>query len=379
MGPLILLLLMQKTFSFYRNLHKKSFIILFLALSLFAIYEPNTAHSQEQSIFDWFFSFMSDEKTTYVDNITYLENQNEYLNDQINDLNAKNNKLNNQINDLYLENEKLSNDMSYWSFQNKQLENDKTRLKNIITSMEKEREEISDNIEIFQKELESYMNMYEETAESERLNFVNQLTDKYKIFIHDGKINWNVQDGSNNPYTWVIPILSYEDAIRYNDDYSTRKIRDGNNQIYKIAKLEPFVDRVFTKVIDNVWLNSNSNNDFVYNVWYIVNQLTVYSTEIGEYPRYSVETLSRGGGDCEDMAILIVDMLRSSKHTKNWDIQFMIVDSNNLDSPITPNHVIIKIAHPEIDGFYYLEPTAKTWDAAMQHNGKFISGWVESI
>ena len=253
MSPLILSLLMQKAFSFYRNLHQKSFIILFLALSLFAIYVPNTAHSQEQSIFDWFFSFMDDEKTTYVDNIKYLENQNGYLNGQINDLNVKNNNLNNQINDLYLENEKLNNDVSYWSFQNTQLENDKTRLKNIITSMEKERKEIADNIEIFQKELESHMNMYEKTAESERLNFVNQLTDKYKIFIHDGKINWNIQDGSNNPYTWVIPIMSYEDAIRYNDDYSTRKVRDENNQIYKIAKLEPFVDRVFTKVIDNVW------------------------------------------------------------------------------------------------------------------------------
>ena len=379
MDPLILSLLMKKAFSFHRNLHQKSFIILFLTLSLFAIYVPNTAHSQEQSIFDWFFSFMGDEKTTYVDNITYLENQNEYLNDQINDLNAKNNKLNNQINDLYLENEKLSNDVSYWSFQTKELKNDKIRLKNTITMMEDERQEIIDNLEIFKTEFKSYMTNYEETIESETLNLVNTLADQYKITIHDGKINWNVRDGSNNYYTWEMPILSYENTIRYNDDYSIRKVSDVNKRIHKIAKLEPFVDHSFTKVIDNVWLNSNSNDNFVYNVWYIVNQLTVYSTEIGEYPRYSLETLSRGGGDCEDMAILIVDMLRSSKHTKNWDIEFMIIDSNNLNDPISPNHVIIKIKHPDNDGYYYLEPTAKTWDAALQHNGKRISGWVETI
>ena len=209
-------------------------------------------------------------------------------------------------------------------------------------------------------------------------NYVKGLEEKSKITIYDQKIHWNVKDGSNNSYHWILPIQTFENKVKYNTDYDVRKLANSNtNEKFNVAKLEPFVQKRFGGVIDSVWDNSESEFDFVYNVWSITNNLTVYSEDIGEYPRYAEETLGRGGGDCEDLAILIVDLILSSSHTKNWDIELWAMDSNNPQSPKDVNHVIILIDYG--GGGYWLEPTAQTWESAMKWNDYDIRGWGEQI
>jgi len=61
--------------------------------------------------------------------------------------------------------------------------------------------------------------------------------------------------------------------------------------------------------------------------------LTTFSEDIGEYPRYALETLTRKGGDCEDLVIRMAYMLRSSLHTRNWEIQMIHFDSKNPTNP----------------------------------------------
>ena len=209
-------------------------------------------------------------------------------------------------------------------------------------------------------------------------NYVKDLEKKSKITIYDQKIHWNVKDGSGNQYSWEIPIQTFEHKIKYNTGYDVRGLTNTDaNEYYVVARLEPFVQKIFGNVISDVWDNSNSNDNFVYNIWSIVNNLTVYSEDIGEYPRYAEETLGRGGGDCEDLAILIADLILSSPHTKNWDVEMWYIDSDNPRSPETVNHVIIWID----DGNYryFLEPTAKTWDSALVWNSYEVTGWIEQI
>ena len=68
-----------------------------------------------------------------------------------------------------------------------------------------------------------------------------------------------------------------------------------------------------------IYYNSNSNSDFIWEVWNIASQLTEYRPDrddgyyVGDQGRYALDTLYRGGGDCEDLAILIADMLVSNK------------------------------------------------------------------
>lgn len=59
--------------------------------------------------------------------------------------------------------------------------------------------------------------------------------------------------------------------------------------------------------------------DFLYETWNIVSQLMVYSEDIGETPRYPLETFLAGGGDCEDTAILFASMIIAAP--VDWDVQ----------------------------------------------------------
>ncbi len=129
----------------------------------------------------------------------------------------------------------------------------------------------------------------------------------------------------------------------------------------------------FTDVIDDIFDNTNSDEDFIYEVWYITSQLTTYSTDIGEFPRYALETLSRGSGDCEDTAILIADMLRSSTHTKNWTIQLVYFDSDSPSLALDVNHVAVLVDTGKYS--YIVESTAKDDVTMNMWNNANISGW----
>ena len=69
-------------------------------------------------------------------------------------------------------------------------------------------------------------------------------------------------------------------------------------------------------------------SDFIWEVWYIVSQLTEYNSDqdyyVGDEGRYALDTLARGGGDCEDLVILIADMLMSSETYKGLDVRIYL-------------------------------------------------------
>ena len=57
--------------------------------------------------------------------------------------------------------------------------------------------------------------------------------------------------------------------------------------------------------------------DFVWEVWTLVSQLTVYDKDVDEFSegRYALETLTRTGGDCEDLALLdYLDYMHPYRH-----------------------------------------------------------------
>ena len=55
------------------------------------------------------------------------------------------------------------------------------------------------------------------------------------------------------------------------------------------------------------------------------------------------------GGDCEDLAILIADILVSSKCTKDWTIQYVYMDADNPTSANDLNHVILYVNDKLVD------------------------------
>lgn len=100
-----------------------------------------------------------------------------------------------------------------------------------------------------------------------------------------------------------------------------------------------------------------------YNEWELVNlvidfvQSLEYQTETGEYPKYPIETLKDGGGDCEDTAILLSAVLD--------ELGFDCV----MLSP--PGHMAVGLAITGATGkhyvyagknYYYVETTGMNWE-----------------
>ena len=199
---------------------------------------------------------------------------------------------------------------------------------------------------------------------------------KNSTVIENGKIKWQLFDSKGNSYDWELPIQTYESYIQ-NITYLTQTIRYSDGRQHEIGEFSDYVETSFTNVINDVYENSSSDSNFIYEIWYIVSQLTTYSPDIGEHPRYALETLTRGGGDCEDTTILMADMLKSSKHTKNWNIQMVYFDSDNPSDPQLVNHVALAVTTGEKFGI--LETTAKdvvdliTWDVDS------IVGWWSDV
>ncbi len=102
-----------------------------------------------------------------------------------------------------------------------------------------------------------------------------------------------------------------------------------------------------------------STRDLIANVVNFV-QSFPYRTDMAtkgldDYPRYPVETLVDGGGDCEDTAVLMAVLL----HEMGYDVCIVYL----------PGHLALAVSHPEItEGtwydfmgkrYYYLDTTAK--------------------
>ncbi len=187
-------------------------------------------------------------------------------------------------------------------------------------------------------------------------------------------VKWEFSDSKGNDYRWSMPVTTYENLIvesRYHVRDKMNLNLDG--ETVRVVSLDGFVKRSFTKVIGDIYDNSYSNSDFIREVWYIVSQLTVYDEDIHEYSkgRYALETLTRGGGDCEDLVILVADMLLSSKHTDDWTIQYLVMDSNNPANPQEINHVILYVNDGEY--YHYVEATAPpNWDYYEKVRGWYL-------
>ncbi|MGI0048250.1 MAG: hypothetical protein ACREAW_01815, partial [Nitrososphaera sp.] len=137
------------------------------------------------------------------------------------------------------------------------------------------------------------------------------------------------------------------------------------------SSFSPWVDEVFERVISNDGINqTNKDSQSVYELWYIVSQLTTYSSDMGEDPRWPLETLVEGGGDCEDFAILVASMLRATPHTKDWKIQMVYFDIDHPDHPEDVDHVSLFIRTDELETY-----VDRSLDPSKNESWEHINGW----
>lgn len=190
----------------------------------------------------------------------------------------------------------------------------------------------------------------------------------HRTTIEETEIRWEFYDSKDNYYQWTLPVSAYEDAVAQSRIRSAfmgvDPLRlDMDGEAVSTTNLDGFVIGSFGNVIGDVYANSRDDADFVWEVWYIVSQLTVYDEDVHAHSegRYATETFSRGGGDCEDLVILVADMLVSSEHTADWTIQYVYMDGDSPNDPQEINHMILFV--DDGTSTYLIEATAEpSWD-----------------
>ena len=173
--------------------------------------------------------------------------------------------------------------------------------------------------------------------------------------IWDGlDVIWSYTDSKGYTYNATTDIRQYEEAVitgaftSIGGDIITEcciventtmvlpageEVTATSREAFPILDYTDFVTGEFSSVIDGnlLYERSYSDEDFLFEVWYVVDQLTEYAVDESYFTegRFGIETLIRGGGDCEDLTILIADIIRSTKYTRNWEIALIILDSDN--------------------------------------------------
>jgi hypothetical protein len=190
--------------------------------------------------------------------------------------------------------------------------------------------------------------------------------------IKNETVNWDFTDSRGNPYHWEMPFKTYDNLVKQPLPQRYLILQLPNGTTINELDYTQFVGRSFSNVIDQVYDNAGSDDQFVYEVWYIVSGMTTYSVDITDSNLWPLEVMTRAGGDCKDLSILIADMIRSSSHTKDWKVKLVYLDIDNPTNPKTINHMIVEVDTGKVQ--YKIEATAKNnglhvWD------GINIFGW----
>jgi len=155
---------------------------------------------------------------------------------------------------------------------------------------------------------------------------------------------------------WLEYHLRRGDELRSDLTYRLELYNKFTGETYHAVDDRDFVDSTpFTYLMADLYRNSPDDYTFIKEVWNIVAQLTAYTSEIQETPRFPMETLLSGGGDCEDHAILFASMILASPPA--WTVEFTYMDGDNPTQPQTMNHVIVHVVTPS--GTYPVEATSK--------------------
>lgn len=148
---------------------------------------------------------------------------------------------------------------------------------------------------------------------------------------------WEDMDGELHKWTW--PVDTYRAWIEWPKPSGTVQL-DCEGTVYTMGDFVPYVrTKFFESVISSFYQECADEWVFAQEVFNIVTQLTVYSEDIGEVPRWPVETLTEAGGDCEDLAILFASLLKAAPYP--YTISLVYMDADNPTDPLNPNHVIV--------------------------------------
>lgn len=202
------------------------------------------------------------------------------------------------------------------------------------------------------------------------------------IYIHGRQVTMAFVKIDGTVERWEVPFDRLESdlerghLVRANDNARLPTLNLRNTETggrYTVVDFRPLVEgETFGRVIPGLYQAAGNDEQFIREAWNIVAQLTVYSDEIDETPRYPLETLLAGGGDCEDTSILLASLLKAAP--VNWKISLLYMDSDNPGAPQAVNHVAV---HVDTGWRQYTIETTNRQNMLPYPAG--VTGWYKEV
>jgi hypothetical protein len=222
------------------------------------------------------------------------------------------------------------------------------------------------------------MARYNDTVDSYSAYREVAITPPY-IYTRQREVHLVFQKLDGNLVYWTIPSEWLEHHLRLGDEqrshlaYDLTLYNSGTDEYYHVVDDRNFIDATpFTDLMAELYQQSPDDSTFIAEVWNIVAQLTAYNDEIDETPRFPMETLLSGGGDCEDHAILFASMILAAP--TSWQVKFIYMDGDHPSQPEGVNHVIVQVITS--DGSHLVEPTSQFY---INPYGDSVTGWTYPI
>jgi len=186
------------------------------------------------------------------------------------------------------------------------------------------------------------------------------------------EITWAWENIEGEIRYWTLAIDSYRGWIELPKPHETVLLSTGDTT-HTMQDFRPYVHTEgFSIVVPDLYQHCADEMAFAKEVFNLVTQLTVYSEDIGEVPRWPVETMTEAGGDCEDLAILFASLLKASPYPYKLSLVYM--DSDNPNDPQNPNHVIVWV---EADDWKLFVDC--TGDQGWNYYQEGVTGWYYEL
>ena len=141
---------------------------------------------------------------------------------------------------------------------------------------------------------------------------------------------------------WTLDVDTYRYWIERAEPTDTVTLDTDNGPVKFLDFTKYVYPSTFETVATSLYEISEDEWDFAKEAFNIATQMTVYSEDIGEDPRWPLETFTEGGGDCEDLAILYATLLKASPYP--YEVELVYMDADNPTDPQTVNHVIVTVS-----------------------------------
>ena len=190
------------------------------------------------------------------------------------------------------------------------------------------------------------------------------------VTIAGRQISFVWKDTQDRLNSWVLPWDIYQMWADLEKPDETMTLK-GDNDIYAVAMdFRPFVrTEGLDQVIPGVYERCTDELAFAKEMFNLVSQLTEYADEAGEVPRWPFETLTEGGGDCEDLSILFASLLKASPYP--YKVSLVYTDLRHRDAPQEANHVLVQVATDEWSVFAECT-SSEGWDLFKDIKGWFV-------